>query len=115
MKATYFLCQLFVSGISYQEINAETYKVGGGACFKNKSRIILIYFYPFSISQHVGKHSLLNMFTESGVRGLTTAVYHADDKRQDSAFYHLLPSGSDGKESACNAEVTGSIPGSGRS
>ena len=55
------------------------------------------------------------MFTGSGVRGLTTAVYYADDKRQDSAFYHLLPSGSDGKESACNAGVTGSIPGSGRS
>jgi len=55
------------------------------------------------------------MFTESGVRGLTTAIYHADDKRQDSAFYHLLPSGSEGKDSACNAGVTGSIPGSGRS
>ena len=50
MKATYLLCQLFVSGISYQERNAGTYGVsvgGGGACFKNKSRIILIYFYPF--------------------------------------------------------------------
>lgn len=40
---------------------------GGEACFKNKSRIILIYFYPFSISQHMGKHSLLNVFTDSGV------------------------------------------------
>ena len=41
MKATYFLCQLFVSGISYQEINAETYKVGGEACFKNNTKMCI--------------------------------------------------------------------------
>lgn len=31
------------------------------------------------------------MFTESGVRGLTNAIYQADDKRKDPAFNHHLP------------------------
>ena len=41
MKATYLLCQLFVSGISYQERNAGTYgvSVGGELVLKIKAEL----------------------------------------------------------------------------